>query len=822
MSGRREAPLEPTHNASRHLSWLAPAALVLIGFAVYSGTFNGPFLYDDYNAIVENPHVRSLWPLGRALSAPDESTVAGRPVVALSLAVNYAISGLEPWSYHLVNILLHVLCALLVYGIVRRTLALPRLRSHGDMPGAPWAFAVALVWLVHPLHTEVVTYVSTRTESLAALFLLLALYAAIRGAKDSVHSGLWSGAAILSSLLGMASKEIAAAIPILVFLYDGVFLADGFKDALARRRGLYAGLAASWLVLAALVAEGPRSGTVSLTFAELTPLDYARTQVAVIWHYLRLAVWPHPLALDYHDWPVARAFTAPVLLGGLALLALVAGTLWLVVRRSWLGFVGAWFFVILAPSSSVVPIASEIAAERRMYLPLLSLVVLALGGAWLLASRLAGDGGRRTVLPVVVAAVAAALGAATVARNADYRDEVTIWAETVRVRPNNVRALQNLGSTLAHHGRSDEAVPYLERALQLDPMAEYAVENLGLIRLDEGRYAEAISLLKKRIERRPKDAISRVNLAKALLATGDRAAALAQLEEAVRLTPDNAVARARLALVLADLGRLDEAAGSADRAVELDPDNETAQLAAGRVALLANAPEQAARHYREALEHSRASTEAALGLAVALRRTGQPEQADAAADALAAALTSPDATLQAAMTVSASVASEAAVELLQAAIRRAPDAAELHLALGRFLASINRSSEALAAYRRALELRPRWADAANSLALLWATADDAEVRDPAAAVSLADELSAAAGHRHPVLLSTLGIALASAGRRAEAEQRLGEAGELARRADQTVLADEIERQLELVRSGWPPPPSRRAGSPPEDPRPDIG
>lgn len=810
MGTPRRTAIDDTRRPGRRLPpACAPAALALLGLLAYIGTVGTPFLYDDYNAIVENPHVRSLWPLSQAMSAPDESTVAGRPVAALSLALNYAVSGVKPWSYHLVNILVHLLCALTLYGIARRTLAAPRIAPLGAAPAEGWAFAVALVWLLHPLHTEVVTYVSTRTEALVGLFYLTSLYAVIRGSGDERRASRWYAAAVAASALAMGSKEVAVTLPLVVLLYDGIFLSEGFAAALARRRGLYAGLAATWLILIALVAASPRGETVGLHFAGLTPLDYARTQVAVIWHYLRLAVWPHPLVLDYFDWPVARSFSAGVWLGLLPLLALVLGSLLLIARRSWLGFLGGWFFAILAPSSSVIPIASEIAAERRMYLPLVAVVALALAGLWTAAARAAGSRGA-TAFAAATAAVALALGALTVSRNRDYRDEITIWQRTVADRPGNVRALQNLGAALAHHGRPQEAVPFLERALAIDPYAEYALENLGLIRLEEGRAAEAVTLLSRRLERRPDDGISHLNLAKALLATGDSAGALAALETAVRLLPDNGLAHARLGLVLADQGRLEEAGAHGERGVALDPDNPTVRTAAATIALRRGLTEDAIRHYRAALEHQPAELEARLGLAVALQRSGAAAEAAASFERIAAENPSPERLFGLAASASATVGAEAGIELLSAATRLHPDDPELRLALGRLLAADRRSAEALAAYRRALELRPRWADAANSLALLWATADDPAVRDPQAALSLARELSGAAGGRHPVLLGTLGVALASSGQRAEAEKALAEAAAIARGAGHPELAASLERQLEQVRQGWPPPPAPRS------------
>jgi len=805
VGGRRRA--ETGGAAAPGWRWtaaLAPAALALLGLLAYGGTFDVPFIYDDYSAIVDNPHVRSLWPITTAMSAPDEATVAGRPVAALSLALNHAVSGLDPWSYHLFNLLVHILCAITLYGIARRTLATPRMASLLTARSEALAFAIALVWLLHPLHTEVVTYVSTRTESMVSLFYLLTLYAVIRSSTANHYSTRWQVAAVASSALAMATKEVAVSLPVVVLLYDGIFLSDSFAAALARRRNLYVGLASTWIILIALVAGSPRGETVGLHFGELTPLDYARTQVAVIWHYLRLAVWPYPLVIDYYDWPIARSLAADVWLGLLPLLALAAGTLLLIARRSWLGFLGGWFFAILAPSSSFVPIASEVATERRMYLPLVAIVTLVAAGLWFVAKRFAGRRARAAFAAAVVAA-ALTLGALTVDRNRDYRDEITIWQQTVLQRPSNVRALQNLGTALAHHGRPQEAVPFLERALAIDPYAEYALENLGLIRLEEGRSTEAVALLSRRLERRPDDGITHMNLAKALLATGDSARALAALEEAVRLLPDNGLAHARLGLVLAGQGRLGEAAASTERAVELDRDNPSVRLAAAKVSLRRGMYDDAIENYRAALELNPMELEASFGLALALERAGRLDEAGVIFERIAAADPSPQRLVALAGTASATVDPEAAIGLLRVGTRLWPDDPELQLALGRLLAANRQSAEALACYQRALELQPRSADAANSLALLWATADDPAVRDAGAALSLARELSAAAGNRHPVLLGTLGVALASAGRRGEAEQTLSEAIAIAQA--QPALAASLQQQLDLVRQGWPYPPS---------------
>jgi hypothetical protein len=279
------------------------------------------------------------------------------------------------WGYHLSNLTIHILAALVLFGVVRQTLVSERLREQFGRAATGLSLTVALIWTVHPLQTESVTYIIQRTESLMGLFLLLTLYCAIRS-FDSPRPRRWQVAAVLACALGMGSKEVMIGAPILVLLYDWIFVGSSFREIWRRRWALYAGLAATWVLLALLVATGQaRQAVISASFAQLGSSAYAKTQCGVILYYLRLSLWPHPLVVDYNDWPIAKTAMDfvpwAVVLGAMLCATLVA--LW---RRSWLGFPGAWFLIILAPSSSLIPIISEPAAERRMYLPLAAVVVL--------------------------------------------------------------------------------------------------------------------------------------------------------------------------------------------------------------------------------------------------------------------------------------------------------------------------------------------------------------------------------------------------------------------------------------------------------------
>lgn len=459
---------------------LAPWLLAVAALAAYHNTSGVPFIFDDINAISQNPHLRSLWPPWEAMIAPPQSTVAGRPIVALTLALNYAVSGLNPWSYHVFNLAIHVANSLLLLSILRRT------------PGAQdLAWPAALVWTVHPLLTESVTYTVQRTELLMALFLLLTLYCVIRGRQF---------AAVVACALGMGCKEVMVVAPVIVLLYDRAFLAGSFREAFRQRGKLYAMLAVTWLVLVAAVAGGARSETVG--FEHISPARYAWTQCGVMAHYLRLAVWPAPLALDYDDWPLRSSVPAMLIVG-----ALVAGTVWALWKRPRLGFVGAWFFVILAPTSSFIPIASEVAAERRMYLPVVAVMVLVMAAA------------RKFRWPV--AAVAAGLFLVmTIQRNATYASDLAIWSDTVAKRPGNARAHVNLGAALIGRGRLNDAVAHFGHAVQLKPRYADAHYNLGIALAVTGDSDHAMTHLRTALELEPGNAQARLNLARLLARAG--------------------------------------------------------------------------------------------------------------------------------------------------------------------------------------------------------------------------------------------------------------------------------------------------------------
>ena len=280
-------------------------ALLLAALLAYANSFSVPYLLDDTTAIQENSTLRKAWPLWEALSPPTHTGLGGRPVANLTFVLNYAISGESLAGFHTVNLLLHFLAALTLGGVVRRTLQRPALRARFGDEAARLALAAAGIWLLHPIQTQSVTYLSQRTEVLFGLCYLFCLYAFIRAVEAKRPLG-WYSLAVLSALAGVASKESMVTVPVMILAYD-LLLVSGPHPASVRSRrgGFYLALAGSWLLLALLMRELPDRGVGFGT--TMSPGAYALIEGQAIVRYALRSVWPTPLIFDHGtDFPAAR------------------------------------------------------------------------------------------------------------------------------------------------------------------------------------------------------------------------------------------------------------------------------------------------------------------------------------------------------------------------------------------------------------------------------------------------------------------------------------------------------------------------------------
>jgi protein O-mannosyl-transferase len=760
---------------------LLAGGLVLAGVVAYHNSFAGPFVLDDADSIPANPTIRNLARLGRVLQPPHGGfTVSGRPILNLSFAINYALGGTDVLGYHLGNLLIHICAGLVLFGILRRT----ALRWNGPssarwfdsddrrVPNVPLqragdrsfhpktsepsasgfrfqvsSFLIALLWLVHPLQTESVTYVVQRAESLMGLFYLLTLYCFIRYAENpsdrsafrfqvsgfSIPSprSLWAVLSVLTCLLGMATKEVMVSVPVIVFLYDRTFVSGGFREAWRRHRWLHLALASTWLLLVGLVlGNGSRGGTTGFSM-QVPWWRCLLTQPRVLTEYLRLSVAPFPLVFDHGGqwltapgWELSVHFLTP--------LALVAGTLWALGAAPALGFCGAAFLAILAPTS-LVPGARQTMAEHRMYLALApELAVLVWAGARA-AARLRLP---RRAGAVVLVVVAVALLLLTIARNEVYRTDRGLWEDTIAKRPDNSYAHANLGVALLALGRPAEADLQLARALEINPFDPQVNYDYALLRSREGRVEEAMAHYRVAIQAKPDLADAMNNLGVLLTSQGRLPEAIAQLEEALRVNPEHVEAHIDLGNALAAAGRPREAMGQYKEALRLNPRSPQALANLGNMLRQAGQLPEAMDCYRRAISLDPQFADAHNDLAVALGQSGRAR--DAIAELRRAIELNPEyfearENLGTALRDTGDMTG--ALEQFRAAVACRPGSPEAQNALGAALFQLDHWTEAIASYEEALRLRPDY----------------------------------------PLALCNLGVALATVGRQHEAIERLSEA-----------------------------------------------
>ena len=614
------------------------------------------------------------------LLGPSQSSIAGRPVVGLSLALNYAWGGLTSWTYRAGNLSIHLLAGLLLFGIVRRGLTSEHVSPPLRVSADGLAFAAALIWLIHPLQTEVIDYITQRTESMMGLWYLLTFYAAMRAMSDtgavtklrlkpprddpsasesSLRGMRWPALAVTSCALGMASKESMVTAPVMVLLYDAAFCAGSVRGALRARRGFYAALAATWIVLIALMLPGPRSHSAGLS-SGVTPWTYLLNQPRMVITYLTRAVWPTSLVLDYG--PTVSVSPAAALPYGIAVLAIVVGTMLVWRKRPALGLMPAWVFVTLAPTSSIVPIATEVGAERRMYLPLAALIMLGVLGAHALVTAWLGNRGRwhRTAPAMLLVGIACTFGWLTLQRNREYQSETGIW-RTVLARHPHGRAHYQLGVILREEGHRDEALAHYRAALIDCPDAHYALgfeldadgkhdeaiahyreyirlrpddlkvvaahNLLGHALLIRGRLEEAKEALGRALMMRPNDPDAHGFMADVLLRQTRYADAAREYRARIRLVPNDPAAHQSLGVALIGQDLAAEAVEEFARAVELAPNDPLNRLDLGNALADAGRLGDAVRAYHDGLALAPASVPIRNALAAVLAAQGDNEAA---------------------------------------------------------------------------------------------------------------------------------------------------------------------------------------------------
>jgi tetratricopeptide (TPR) repeat protein len=583
-----------------HRATLA-SIFAIAAFLLYANTLDAPFVLDDRHNIEANPYVRlNTLTWNGIVDAGFKGPSSNRPVANISFALNHYLHQLHPTGYHAINILIHSATGIFLFLFLETLLSTGALRSSHET--SRWiAFIAALIWLVHPLQTQSVTYIVQRMNSLAAMFYVLSLllYAKARLVDDARKRwSLFSGC-VLAGTLALGSKESAVTLPVFIFLYEWYFFQDLGKKWL-KIHLRYVAAILLFLALAGLVYLGMSPWEHIKSFndfagGEFTLVERSLTQFRVVIHYISLLLYPHPSRLNLdHDFALSRSLMDPpaTLLSLCVIVALVAMAVYLAKRERLASFCILWFFGNLIVESSVIPLA--IIFEHRTYLPsmLICLMVVTLAHRfvrpkWLTVSALC--------------AIVLVFSWWTFERNNVWKDDLRLWRDCVEKSPNKARPHNNLAVILYKRGELSEAMAQSREALRLDPEFAEASNNLGATLMKLGRPEEAIGHYEQALKVEPNYAEANSNMGVALYRMGRVEEAMDYYVEAVRINPFSAEAHNNLGTVYHVQGMQEQAIAHYSTALEILPDFAEAHFNLAAVLTVKGEFEEAIRHFSDAI-----------------------------------------------------------------------------------------------------------------------------------------------------------------------------------------------------------------------------
>lgn len=569
----------------------APALVILLLAAagVYAGSFDVPFYLDDFRHITENRHVRiESLTLAELYDAAFKSPLATRPAANVSLALNYYFHRDAVFGYHLTNVVIHGMTGFFLYLLFSLTLSSPPLRGRFRHERVI-SLAAALIWLTHPLHTGSVIYVVQRMVLLAVLFYVLALVCYIKGrvAGPGGKRLAWFAGALLSAVLAMGSKEIAATLPMVIFLYEWYFFQD--LDARWLRRNI---VFVAGFLLAVVLAYVLYTGSLKAILAgyEKRPFTLPQrlyTELRVVWFYIGLLLYPNPAKFNLdHSISLSGSLFSPATtaLSAAGIILALAASFVTAKKQRIFSFAVLWYLGNLVIESSVLGL--ELIFEHRTYLPSI-FVVFALT-LW------AAEHVRPQKIAVgLLAAVVVLFSFWTAERVRVWRDPVLFWSDSTAKAPQKARPHINLSVVLRERGRIDEAIAAAQQAIDIDP------------RFVNGFVASA----------------------KAYAARGDLRRAEAQYREALRRLPDYAEVYNELGVLYAAQGRMKEAVAAFDENLRMQPDNISALVNRASIMARQGRFARAIADFNSALKAGGQNPDILFNLALAYEQNGNIDQA---------------------------------------------------------------------------------------------------------------------------------------------------------------------------------------------------
>jgi tetratricopeptide (TPR) repeat protein len=646
---------EPIDNTMK-TPWRSPIAgaalIVVLTVAAYLPALHGGFLWDDNVFVTDNQALRSLDGL-RRIWATQVTAQRYYPLVSTGLWAEYHLWKLQPLGYHLVNILLHAVNAVLVWLILRR------LKILG-------AWLAALVFAIHPVNVASVAWVSEQKNTLSMFFYAVAILLYLRFDEEEGR-WWWYGLSLLAFLLALLSKTAVAMLPL-------VLLGCGWwRHGRVRRKDLLRSVPffalSLGLGLLTICVENLANG--ELTVRTVGFLSRLAGAGWTPWFYLYKALLPVNLMVVYPKWSIdASRWVSYV--PGIVLIGCLAWFWWK--RQTWgrpLLFGLGYFVVTLFPVMGFFDqsfYAYSLVADHWQYCSIIGVIALAVAAGERICRR--RDEPRRLLRTMLSAAVLLALGVATWKRGCMYADAEVLWRDNMAKNSKAAVVRNNLGAALVEVGRATEAIAQYEQALQLQPGYSKAHYNLGITLMQVGRVPEAIAQYEQALRIWPDYADAHNNLGIALAQVGRVPEAIAQYEQALRIWPDYADAHNNLGIALARVGRVPEAIAQYEQALRIETDHARAHYNLGIALAQAGRVPEAMDHWKQALRIKPDFAEAHYNLGVTLAQVGRVPEA---------------------------------VAQYEQALQIRPDYVEAHYNLGNVLAGQGRSVEALDHYQKALD-----------------------------------------------------------------------------------------------------------------------
>ncbi len=542
---------------------------LIIGWLIYAKTLSGPFVFDDFPNIVKNPFIRITTLTSDSLLLILRGPSASRPTAMATFAANYFVNQYRPAGYHLVNILIHILVAFLVFQLARQTLQLY------DQKSFLVPFIAALLWLVHPLHIQSVTYIVQRMNSLAALFFLLALLGYIRARRlppaanrRVLKKSLLMGSCGLFGLLALGAKPNAAILPLVIVLYEWFFLSSP-KLAWKKKqfpKSILLALAVFFVLSMLYLGFHPVEKILSdYENQNFTLVQRLLTEPVIILYYLSLLAFPHPNRLQLiYDISPSLSLTEPPItaLSLITLSGIIAVALLTARRHKIFSFALLWYLLTLAIESSFI--GRALAFDHRTYLPSV-FPIIAVSYLLIKCSR------KQLTVLLIISAVIGLFGFWAYSRNHVWTTSISLWRDTAHKAPFSAPAANNLG--LAHKAANNtaKALKQFRKTIDLDPGYEKAYNNLAIVLRDNGQAREALPYFQKALSLNPRYPDAYYNLGLALFDLGKMGEATTYYEKALDLNPLYDKAHNNLGIVLQMQGKTEKAMTRFRRTLEINP-----------------------------------------------------------------------------------------------------------------------------------------------------------------------------------------------------------------------------------------------------------